>query len=98
MKSIVLGNIEFELIKNENEGYEEESLIKRYTDYFENFDYVLGDWSYGKLRLKGFNDKNNSNFKNINDYQKLDEYLQKYCSFGCRYFVLKKVKKLVSNN
>ena len=48
---------------------------------------ILVEW----LRLKGFNDKSNKNFNKINDFSKLDEYLEKNCAYGCKYFVLKKL-------
>ena len=38
----------------ENFDYEEVNSL--FTDYFQDYDYVLGDYSYGKIRLKGFYD------------------------------------------
>ena len=61
------------------------------TDYFETFDYILGDYSYDKLRLKGFYKKNNKKATEINSYEKITEYIKDYCSYGCRYFILEKV-------
>ena len=62
-------------------------------EYFNDFDYIVGDWAYGKLRLKGFNDKKNKNFKPINDYQNVDSYIKDCCAYGCKYFILKKIEK-----
>lgn len=92
MKKIILGNYEYELIKNNN-GYDEELISNLYTDYFEPFDYVVGDFSYDKLRLKGFYDKNNNNATSINNIDTVDDYIKNYCSYGCRYFILKKSHK-----
>jgi len=61
-------------------------------DYFDNYDYIVGDWSYGKLRLKGFCDKKNKIFKEINDINNLDLYLKNLCSYDCKYFVIKKIE------
>ena len=61
-------------------------------DYFHYFDYILGDWSYGKLRLKGFCDKSNPKFNKINDYATKESYITNDCAYNCKYFVLKKVK------
>ena len=85
-------NNNYEIVKDEKGGYEEEAVKEKLTDYFDEFDYVVGDWAYGKLRLKGFNEKGNKNFKKINDSAGIDEYIEKYCAYGCRYFVLKKIK------
>ena len=86
METINLENDTYEVIKNIKEGIDKEEIEKKYTDYFKDFDYIVGDWAYGKLRLKGFNDKTNKNFKPINDISKVDDYIQ----YECRYFILKK--------
>ena len=52
--------------------------------------YVL---TYGKVRLKGFNDKQNKNYKPINDYRNIDTYLKDSCAYGCSYFIIKKIEK-----
>ena len=92
METINLENDTYEVIKNVKEGIDKEEIEKKYTDYFKDFDYIVGDWAYGKLRLKGFNDKTNKNFKPINDISKVDDYIQNQCAYECRYFILKKQK------
>ena len=54
---IKLGNNNYEIIKNYKDGLDLETLNLKYTEYFEEYDYILGDWAYGKLRLKGFCDR-----------------------------------------
>ena len=89
MKLVKIENKEYEIITNYKNGYDEEAFINRYTDYFDDFDYVVGDWAYGKLRLKGFYDKNNEKCKEINNYDNLESYLKENCAFDCAYFVEK---------
>ena len=60
------------------------------TEYIETFDYVLGDYSYGRLRLKGFYESKNKLTKRINDIKYLDEYLKEFCAYQCPYFLIKK--------
>ena len=60
------------------------------TDYFEDYDYIVGDIAYSSLRLKGFYDDKNKKAKKINNFANLDDYLKKNCAVDCRYFVLKK--------
>lgn len=91
MKKYEYNGIEYELIKEYKNGFENEAIIEKMTDYFEEYDYILGDWSYGKLRLKGFCDKTNKNYKKINDVEKIDEYIKQHCAYECRYFILKKI-------
>lgn len=91
---IVVNNVEYEVIKSVGTDIDIEELTEYMTDYFDAFDYILGDYAYGKLRLKGFNKKENKNFKPINDYASLDDYIEKHCAFGCRHFVISRVKPL----
>ena len=92
METVNLENDIYEVIKNVKEGFDKEELEKKYTDYFKDCDYIVGDWAYGKLRLKGFNDDTNQNVKPWNDFSKIDDYIQNQCAYECRYFILKKQK------
>ena len=91
MKKIKINDQEFEMIKDYKNGYEKDSLEEKLTDYFEDYDYILGDWAYGKLRLKGFCGKNNKKFKPINDYNNIDIYIKENCAYDCKYFIIKKI-------
>lgn len=91
-KRIEVNNNIYEVIKEYKNGFNESEFLEKYTDYFENYDYIFGDYSYDKLRLKGYNDKNNKGFNKINDIDTLDDYINNYCSYECRYFLLKKCK------
>ena len=93
MKKIILENNEYELIENDRDCFNELEVKEKYTDYFSDFDYILGDYSYNKLRLKGFCDRNSPRYNKINDYKGKDKYLKELCAYKCKYFVLKKVKK-----
>ena len=57
-------------------GYDKEAVESKATDYFMPFDYIVGDWAYGKLRLKGFYDKSNKKCREINNIEFLDKYLK----------------------
>ena len=93
MKKIILENNEYELIEDNGDCFNESEIKEKYTDYFSEFDYILGDYAYNKLRLKGFCEKGNSPFNKINDYSKKTIYLETLCAYKCKYFVLKKVKR-----
>ena len=90
MEIVKLLDQNYLVFRNEKDGFVLEEVEKVITDYFLDYDYILGDWSYGKLRLKGFNSRTNPNFKDINDIDKVDDYLKNYCSYGCKYFILAK--------
>lgn len=91
MKKVKLNDKEYELIKDYKNGYEKDAVEEKLTDYFDEYDYVVGDWSYGKLRLKGFCNKKNKKYKDINNIDKVDDYIKDSCAFECRYFILKKL-------
>ena len=81
------------VMREERDAIDLEELEKGLTDYFLDFDYVVGDWAYGRLRLKGFNSKTNPRFKEMNDIDKVDDYLRNFCAYGCRYFIFGKERK-----
>ena len=95
MKRIKINGNDYSIVKQYKNGFVQESVIERCkeTDYFDDYDYILGDWAYDKLRLKGFYDKNSPTCNENNSYENIDEYIKKYCAYECRYFVLKKVSK-----
>lgn len=91
MKEIEINEIRYHILKNHKDAINLDVLKEKITDYFLNYDYIVGDWAYGKLRLKGFNSKTNPNFKPINDIDKVDNYLKENCAFGCSYFIMAKI-------
>lgn len=92
MKKITINDKEYEIIKDHNEAIDVELLKEKITEYFDGFDYIVGDWAYGKLRLKGFCKKDNKLFKSINDYELVKKYIKENCAYDCRYFILEKNK------
>ena len=59
MKKYKINEKEYELIENYKDGFDLESVNEKMTDFFDLYDYIVGDWAYGKLRLKGFCNKKN---------------------------------------
>lgn len=91
MKTIEIQEKNYELIKDYKNAFDLEEFTSHYTDYFENYDYIVGDIAYGKLRLKGFYDSNNKNVREINNYKNIDKYLEENCAVECKHFILKKI-------
>lgn len=90
---VIIDDKKYELVKNYKDGFNKDDLEGIITDYFDEFDYIFGDYAYGKVRLKGFNDKDNKHFKPINDINSLDKYIKENCAYECRYFLLKRIEK-----
>ena len=85
--------IEYKVLKDYRDCFDKEEVQTKIedTDYFNNYDYILGDYSYDKLRLKGFYKKDNKNVTAANNYDNIDDYIENYCSYGCKYFILEKI-------
>ena len=80
----------------ENFAYEEVKSL--FTDYFQDYDYVLGDYSYGKIRLKGFYDSDNKKAKKINDIKLLPQYLEDgHISFASSHLIFMLFIILIQN-
>ena len=92
MKTYQINENTYELIKDYKNGFDYEAIKERYTEYFDDYDYIVGDFAYDKVRLEGYYDSSNKSVKNINDIKYLDDYINDYCSYGARIFVLKKLK------
>ena len=90
MKNYIINNQSYTLEKNYRDGFDLEEVTSKLTDYFANYDYVVGDWAYGKLRLKGFYEASNKNVKDINNIKFVDKYINDYCAKNCKYFIIKK--------
>lgn len=90
----------FELIENYRECFSEEQFIARYSDILDKYDYIVGDYGYDQLRLKGFYKDSNKKAEMSKRFSNIQDYIFEYCNFGCPYFVLRhlskqEVKKLI---
>ena len=91
LKNIQVEDRQYEIITDYRNGFNKEEFISKCTDYFCDFDYVVGDWAYDKLRLKGFYEDSNKKAKDFNKIGNLDKYLKENCAYDCKYFVAKKI-------
>jgi len=90
---IELHGTRYEVLENVKGGFQEKSFKERYADILDKYDYIVGDWGYDQLRLKGFYNDTNPKAQADTKISTLDDYLYEYCNFGCAHFVLKKVKE-----
>lgn len=88
---ISVGDFKFNLIENNRDCFEREEFESLFTDYFYEYDYIIGDYAYGKLRLKGFYKDNNKKAKDINKISNKENYIKNNCAYQCKYFVLEKI-------
>ncbi|MBM7570967.1 uncharacterized protein YutD [Aquibacillus albus] len=88
---IEIQGMKYEVLENKKDGFQEEVLKERYSEILNKYDYIVGDWGYEQLRLKGFYDDQNPKATFDTKISTLDDYLYEYCNFGCAYFVMKRM-------
>lgn len=91
MELIINGN-SYKIIKDYGDTVSLVNFEDMVTEYYDNFDFIVGDWAYGKLRLKGFYSKDNKLVKDFNNIENVDDYINNNCAYGCKHFILEKQK------
>ncbi len=91
---IVADQYEYEVVQDYRNAFNEEEFKGRYADILSKYDYIVGDWGYGQLRLKGFYEDRNQKSTFDTKISTLDDYLYEYCNFGCAYFIARKIGKI----
>ena len=86
---IKVGQQYFELIEEYRECFDEEIFSARYSDILDKYDYVVGDYGYDQLRLKGFYKDSNKKAEISKRFSSIQDYILEYCNFGCPYFVVR---------
>ena len=92
-KEFNLMNTNFLILEEYKDCFNVDEFKEYYTDYFYEFDYILGDYSYNKLRLKGFYEETNKRVKQYNNIKQYKQYLKEYCANEAPYFLLEKKKE-----
>lgn len=88
---ISVGDFNFKLIENNRDCFDKEEFESLFTDYFFDFDYIVGDYAYNKLRLKGFYKDSNKKSREVNKFSNKDKYIKDNCAYQCKYFVLERI-------
>lgn len=89
---IEYNDIKYELIEDYKHKFDKNEVKEFFTDFYKIYDYVLGDYFAGRVRLKGFYDNSNKKANKSNNYKNIKDYITNYCSYDCAYFILKKIK------
>lgn len=89
---VEINGLKYELIENVKEAFDDEEFEKRYSEILKKYDFIVGDWGYNQLRLKGFYQQGHTKSSYDTRIDMVEDYLYEYCNFGCAYFVLEKVE------
>ena len=72
----LLNGHQYKLLKNYREGFDGEQLANRFSNVLNKYDYIVGDWGYDQLRLKGFYDLDNPLFRPEQGVETIEDYLR----------------------
>ncbi|WP_076461279.1 YutD family protein [Limosilactobacillus caccae] len=78
----------YELVKEYRDGFNADQLAARFSSILSKYDYIVGDWGYDQLRLKGFYSEDNPLYVPDQGVATIEDYLFEYCNFGCAYFII----------
>jgi uncharacterized protein YutD len=85
-----IGGNTYQLVKDHKNAWNFEVFRERYSEVLDRYDYIVGDWGYNQLRLKGFFKETNNKGAKEASISHLHDYLNEYCNFGCAYFIIEK--------
>ncbi|QMV40932.1 YutD-like domain-containing protein [Cohnella cholangitidis] len=85
------GGNAFSLVHEYKSGWNPEAFRERYSEVLERFDYIVGDWGYNQLRLRGFYRDGHPRATKESAISSFVDYINEYCNFGCAHFVLSKL-------
>ena len=66
----------FEIIKDDKNSF----VIVDFEDYLTKYEFIVGDYSNGLLRLKGF-DRKNAKY--------IPDYVNEFCALDQQYYILR---------
>ncbi|WP_282802366.1 YutD family protein [Secundilactobacillus kimchicus] len=77
----------YELVMDHKAAFNKAELSDRFNSYYSKFDYLVGDWGFEQLRLRGFY-ANDRNVPAESKIEALEDFLAEKANLGCAYFVL----------
>jgi uncharacterized protein YutD len=84
---VVLGR-QFALTVERHKGWNADAFRERYSEVLDRYDYIVGDWGYSQLRLKGFYASGHRYASGMNQFETIEDYIHEYCAVRCPYFVV----------
>ena len=80
----------YQVIKTHLCEFDEMAFRQKYTEVFDKYDYLVGDFSGGQLRLKGFYRVGRKGVSHDQRVESIPDYLAEYCAYGCPYYIIEK--------
>lgn len=86
------------LVDNYRDAFDPDKLADRFSSILGKFDYIVGDWGYDQLRLRGFYAEDNPLYQESRSVDTIQEYINEECNFGCAYFVIQNLDVHIPKN
>lgn len=90
--TLTINGLKYGIIEDYREAFDSEKLEERYSPILEKYDYIVADWGYDQLRLKGFYKDQNRKVPQEKRIGQLEDYIYEYCNFGAPYFVIERLE------
>ena len=87
-----MGRNRYEVVKTYLVEFDEILFNQRMTEVLDKYDIIVGDFSGGQLRLKGFYYANRKGAPLELKSTIIPEYISEYCAYGCPYYILERVR------
>lgn len=84
-------DVVFQLVEDYRGAFQLEVFQEKFIDLLLKYDFIVGDWGFDQLRLRGFFYDDVKNTPKEWKISTLEDYLYEYCNFGCPYFVLERL-------
>ncbi|WP_251547144.1 YutD family protein [Limosilactobacillus caecicola] len=84
----IINNHPYEIVKDDDHSFDLDKFTDRFSMILSKFDYLVGDWGYGQLRLRGFYSSDNPLYVPGRGTDTIQDYLYEQCNFGCKYFII----------
>lgn len=88
--NFVVDERQYQVVHNHRDAFNADKFGERYSEVLSRYDYIVGDWGYDQLRLKGFFSADNRKVPVDQRIDTLEDYLYEFCNFGCAYFVVER--------
>lgn len=95
---IHIANKTYEVVVDHKNGWKPDAFRDRYSEVLERYDFIVGDWGYNQLRLRGFFKDTHPKATKETSIATLQDYLNEYCNFGCAYFIIEKIPNKQANS
>ena len=71
----LINNHPYTLVADYKNAFNSEALADRFSSILGKYDYIVGDWGYGQLRLRGFYGPDNPQYNPEQGMQTIQDYL-----------------------